>query len=171
MSNSAPGPQSMRCPKCNQTDRTDFSKCRFCGTRYDAVITKASGGGVDVGGFLRSWPGFIVLLVIVAFVARPIRNMLIGTAVNSSVQGTSQTITDSNAALQANPKDFDALVKRGDAYMVVFRTDKAVEDYTAAIALRPKSAELYRKRAAAYDALSNADGAKQDIEAAKALEH
>ena len=30
------------CPKCKQTDSTDFSKCRHCGTRYDARLT-ASG--------------------------------------------------------------------------------------------------------------------------------
>ena len=28
------------CPSCNQRDATSFSKCRFCGTRYDATMEK-----------------------------------------------------------------------------------------------------------------------------------
>jgi thiol-disulfide isomerase/thioredoxin len=28
------------CPSCRQKDMTSFSTCRFCGTRYDAIIPK-----------------------------------------------------------------------------------------------------------------------------------
>ncbi|HEY9755708.1 MAG TPA: thioredoxin domain-containing protein [Oculatellaceae cyanobacterium] len=35
-----------KCPSCRQTDYTSFSTCRFCHTRYDAVI-KDTGGGLD----------------------------------------------------------------------------------------------------------------------------
>ena len=30
-------PTKKRCPKCKEVDVTTFSKCRNCGTRYDAV--------------------------------------------------------------------------------------------------------------------------------------
>lgn len=30
----------MTCPNCDKKDRTSFSKCRFCHTRYDAIIEK-----------------------------------------------------------------------------------------------------------------------------------
>lgn len=30
----------MTCPNCDRKDRTSFSKCRFCHTRYDAIIEK-----------------------------------------------------------------------------------------------------------------------------------
>jgi thioredoxin 1 len=35
------------CPKCKQKDVTSFSKCRDCGTRYDAHIEEPRGGGID----------------------------------------------------------------------------------------------------------------------------
>jgi thiol-disulfide isomerase/thioredoxin len=35
-----------KCPSCRQTDVTDFSTCRYCHTRYDAVI-KQSGRSLD----------------------------------------------------------------------------------------------------------------------------
>ncbi|MBP6746797.1 hypothetical protein KA344_16280 [bacterium] len=30
----------MTCPNCDRKDKTSFSKCRFCHTRYDAIIEK-----------------------------------------------------------------------------------------------------------------------------------
>ncbi|CAN5512469.1 hypothetical protein BH11CYA1_BH11CYA1_27270 [soil metagenome] len=30
----------MTCPNCDKKDRTSFSKCRFCHTKYDAIIEK-----------------------------------------------------------------------------------------------------------------------------------
>ncbi len=35
------------CPSCRATDVTSFSKCRFCGTRYDAVIARPSPLNLD----------------------------------------------------------------------------------------------------------------------------
>jgi thioredoxin 1 len=35
------------CPRCKQKDFTNFSKCRNCGTRYDAHIEEPRGGGLD----------------------------------------------------------------------------------------------------------------------------
>jgi thiol-disulfide isomerase/thioredoxin len=37
------------CPKCRQQDTTDFSTCRFCGTRYDAKVGKGINERVVVG--------------------------------------------------------------------------------------------------------------------------
>jgi thioredoxin 1 len=31
------------CPSCRQSDYTDFSTCRFCHTRYDAVVPNSKG--------------------------------------------------------------------------------------------------------------------------------
>ncbi|MBK7746073.1 MAG: hypothetical protein IPP57_00655 [Candidatus Obscuribacter sp.] len=28
------------CPKCRKQDYTSFSKCRFCGTKYDAIVNE-----------------------------------------------------------------------------------------------------------------------------------
>jgi len=53
-----------QCPRCKQKDNTDFSSCRFCGVRYDAVPQKTdSGMGLKVG----FWPFIIILFAIVWF--------------------------------------------------------------------------------------------------------
>ncbi len=35
------------CPSCHKKDFTSFSKCRYCGTSYSAVIKK-HGGDIDI---------------------------------------------------------------------------------------------------------------------------
>lgn len=35
------------CPSCREKDVTSFSKCKFCGTRYDAVISRPSPLNLD----------------------------------------------------------------------------------------------------------------------------
>jgi thioredoxin 1 len=35
------------CPSCKKRDFTSFSKCRYCGTRYDAKIDSNQGMGID----------------------------------------------------------------------------------------------------------------------------
>ncbi len=39
--------QSCPNPTCKRKDITDFSKCKHCGTRYDAQFPTASKGGLD----------------------------------------------------------------------------------------------------------------------------
>ena len=39
-----PGDRPKTCPRCAKQDLTSFSSCRFCGTKYDAVIPKQKGG-------------------------------------------------------------------------------------------------------------------------------
>jgi hypothetical protein len=170
MTNPGSGQESKRCPKCKQTDRTDFSSCRFCGTRYDAAVP-SRGGGFDIGQFMGSKAGIGVVIFLILVIGRPLGNAIQRTLIRHTINDNSQAITDANSALQANPNDFDAHVKRADAYMVIFRADKAIEDYSAALAARPNSAAVLRKRAAAYDAMSDGGDSKRDIEAAKALEH
>ncbi|MDZ4837135.1 MAG: thioredoxin domain-containing protein [Candidatus Melainabacteria bacterium] len=47
------------CPSCRGKDVTDFNKCRFCGTRYDAVIEVKKSKGSNI--FVRNL-GLIVLV-------------------------------------------------------------------------------------------------------------
>ena len=64
-----------RCPRCKQKDETDFSTCRFCGTKYSAIITKEKVRGLDtfdLGSFLRSKGGFFIFLVLVTLLKGPI---------------------------------------------------------------------------------------------------
>jgi thioredoxin 1 len=53
------------CPMCKGKDITAFSKCRFCGARYDAVAEK-SGGGINQGVLLF---GSLAVLGLIGFFA------------------------------------------------------------------------------------------------------
>ena len=64
---------SKRCVRCKQLDQTDFLTCRFCGTRYDAVIQVGQIPGVSFGARLRSIPFLICFLAVIVFI-RPIIN-------------------------------------------------------------------------------------------------
>jgi hypothetical protein len=157
------------CPNCKAKDTTDFSTCRHCNYRYDYVAPNRD-EGFDVGKMLKHPAGFIIFLVLCAVVFKPLRDIAIGAAVNKQVDSISSDLETSTQKLKANPKDYDALIKRGDALMVVFHTDGAVADYTAAIAARPGSAEAYRKRAEAYKALNDSAAEQKDLQMAEKLE-
>jgi hypothetical protein len=60
------------CVRCKQKDTTDFSSCRFCGTRYDAVLPVSKERSTDIGAMLRSWPALIVILLVLSFLQGPI---------------------------------------------------------------------------------------------------
>ena len=124
-----------------------------------------------MGEFLRSPIGWIVFLIIVAFVLKPVRNFLVGAAVHQANVDTATILRTSADALKKNPADYDALMKRGDAYITMFQANLAVGDFTAAIALRPKSADAYLKRAAAYEALGEQALAQKDRDTANSLGH
>lgn len=159
-----PGPISKRCPKCNQVDITDFSDCRFCGTRYDWVRPQKH---FDAGAFIRSPISVIILLY---FLARGV-DMLAQAGIKHLASDARNTIAATTNTLKQDPNNYDALVKRGYAYYVLGKWDMAVNDYTAAIAVQPRLAEAYRKRADAYDAMSNSDTARKDRETAASLSH
>jgi len=63
-----------RCPSCHQSDITDFSTCRFCHTRYDAVIKAAPESSI---GKQLVAPIAIVLLVLgpIALIAHHAREV------------------------------------------------------------------------------------------------
>jgi tetratricopeptide (TPR) repeat protein len=161
--------ETKKCPSCGKSDTTDFSTCRFCQERYD-YIPKTQKEEFDIGAALRSPIGFFIFLVLVAVVFKPVRDLVMGAAVVNQIDNTHQAITVNTAKLKQNPKDYDALINRGDAYMVMFKSNLAAEDYSAAIAVRPISAEAYRKRADAYKALSDNVNAEKDLQKAATLE-
>lgn len=165
-----PGPRSKQCPRCSKKDITDFSTCRFCGTHYDFVPQKQK-NGFDLGQFLRSRWGMRICFFTIIPLAIFGRNLFMGAAVRTVLTDSTSTISDTTIALRQNPRDCEALVKRGDAYMVVFRAKQAVDDYSSAIAIRPHSADLYRKRAAAYEALAKLEEARKDRQTADSFSH
>jgi hypothetical protein len=65
--------QSKKCTRCKQLDQTDFSSCRFCGTRYDAVIQVGKVRGEGFGAKLRSVP-FLICFLLAVILIRPLIN-------------------------------------------------------------------------------------------------
>lgn len=80
------------------------------------------------------------------------------------------TISQTTTVLNANPNDFDALVKRGYAYYTVTSCGKAIEDYTKALAVR-RNADVLRKRADAYELAKQTQEAARDRKEADELKN
>jgi tetratricopeptide (TPR) repeat protein len=71
------------------------------------------------------------------------------TAIKEIKTDSKTVIKDTTNILRQNPRNYDALTRRGYAYFSLFKPKDAISDYTSALGILP-SAELYRKRADAY---------------------
>jgi tetratricopeptide (TPR) repeat protein len=162
--------KSKNCVRCKKTDQTEFSKCRYCGTRYDSVPEKAESPGLDVGALLRSPVFLLSVCALTMFVGRPLTDRLTTDAARQVLKDTKHSLQDANVKLNATPFDVKSLTKRAEASLTLCRPDSAVADYSTAIEIEPKSAALYRKRASAYEAWGKHDEAKKDREKANSLD-
>jgi len=166
------GPSTKICPNkiCHQKDITDFSTCRYCGAKYDMsdVKQRYRQNDFNFGDFIRKPSGYIILLVsiiVLGFCREGIIDMLTG-KIEKNAASTIKTETD---VLSADPQNYDALIKRGDAYWATEETKLAFDDYSSAIKANPALPIAYEKRAIMYDAMSNFESAKQDRQTAKSL--
>ena len=82
-----------------------------------------------------------------------------------------QDIKEASETLGKDASNYDALMKRAEAYQVGFNSSRAIADYTSAIAIRSGSAEAYQKRADVYEAMGDMDNARKDRETAARLNH
>jgi multidrug transporter EmrE-like cation transporter len=130
----------------------------------------------DGNGLLKAKENAVALSAILAIAGiLLISCSMIGVhALQKSVLGLEVTdlkgdIRRDTSAVHANASDFDALVRRGDAYWASFDCKHAVDDYTNALKLRPDAAEVYRKRATVEEAMMHSDEAAKDWEMAKRL--
>ncbi len=90
-----------RCPKCKEKDLTSFSSCRFCGTKYDAVIeAPKKGASFDVGEILRSWPGLIIVIAILVVCRDLITDAILIVAAKSEVAKQEKAIEGEKAGGQ-----------------------------------------------------------------------
>ena len=61
------------CVRCKQKDITEFSTCRFCGTRYDALLPQARPqSSFDLGSILRSRLGLFIVLTFCVLLRGPL---------------------------------------------------------------------------------------------------
>jgi hypothetical protein len=159
------GPQRMTCRRCLKIDKTDFSKCRHCGTKYD--WTPPNKGGSSGANFWKG-VGLIVSLFVVGYLMRgslgPVLAMLQG---NVNVQNEA-IVAETTEILKKDPKNVDALSRRASAEFDMFRADLAEKDLTTAIGISP-SAALYTKRATVYQSLTHEDKAAADRKMAEQL--
>jgi tetratricopeptide (TPR) repeat protein len=80
-----------------------------------------------------------------------------------------EDLKTANTALQQNSQDYDAYLKRGDAYWTKFMLDPAIADYSTAIALHPERSDAYDKRANVYDMQKRFGEAQSDRKRSKEL--
>ncbi len=71
-------------------------------------------------------------------------------------------MTDLNKAIELNPDDYEALLRRGCAYAIKGDLDKALTDFDQAITLDSAFAEAYFNRALAHAAKNEIDKATAD---------
>jgi hypothetical protein len=158
-------PQRMTCPKCLKIDKTDFSKCRHCGTKYD--WTPENKNGFSGGNFWKGG-GLLVALFVVGYMLRgslgPVLLMMQG-KVNAQSEAI---VAETTATLKNDPKNVDALTRRANAEFDMFRADLAEKDLTAAINISP-SAALYKRRAMIYQSLTQETEAAADRKMAEQL--
>ena len=73
------------------------------------------------------------------------------------------TIADLTKAIEANPKDTDARLRRGRAYLDANRCELAIVDFTKAIDLKPRDYNGYCIRGVAYELLGEHEKAIADF--------
>src|SRR4030067_1139983 len=73
-----------------------------------------------------------------------------------------QIISDSNRAIEKNPRDFEAYYNRGNAYDDKGEYDLAIADFNKAIKIDPKDAKAYYNRGIVYRRKGNLDRAIAD---------
>jgi Tfp pilus assembly protein PilF len=100
--------------------------------------------------------------------------VLIGAAVITGVSGCKKkepdnAIADHKKAIEINPKNAEAYICRGFAFMAVKKMDKAIADWTEAIQLAPNPAESYFYRGTAYSIIGESEKAREDFLKAKGL--
>lgn len=166
--NTSSCPGAKLCPKCRKSDETEFSTCRYCGTRYDWQRPEIH-ETFDLGSFLRTGSGLFIVLLFCCVFLKPIRNLAVRLATHAVITDSAGTISSATRELQANPSDYNALLKRADAESVLFRSDKALADCNAAINLRPNDRQGYLARAHVYESLGQMDQAANDQTRANAL--
>jgi len=75
-------------------------------------------------------------------------------------------IETSSRALKNNPNDYEALLKRGNAYRDKGDLDKAIADYTSALKIKPNFPEALSSRGYVYYFMDQFDKAIEDYTAA-----
>jgi tetratricopeptide (TPR) repeat protein len=160
------------CPKCKQTDHTDFSTCRNCGWTYGAVPLKMKSEHDDsnFGSYLRNG-GLVVVLLAATWFAKPLLKQFVYHSSNSEMDSAVVRIERAGKDLERNPKDVDALLKRAHNLYVLGEVEAAAEDYNSAVALLPQSSKVYRERATFYESIGDIELAKKDRQQADKLGH
>lgn len=74
-----------------------------------------------------------------------------------------------NAAIERNPNDWDAYLRRAEANHALNQREAATLDYTKSIALHPTEAFLYLRRGRHYNTLKACDSEIRDFEMAMPL--
>ena len=194
--NNTANPSAKRCINkvCRKTDLTDFSTCKYCGFAYDhlpARFNQSQTGRKSI--FENPMPLIRVGIAVGSIVATLYLTSVFGThhsgvsgyrsgRVNASIPAAfvvffsqkmlakaDQDIQSASATLASDPKNYDAYIKRGDAYWTKTLMNDALTDYTSAIAINPNGADAYDKRANIYDAMTSYDLAKKDRDKAASL--
>jgi Tfp pilus assembly protein PilF len=182
---------------CRQTDVTDFSTCRYCGTRYDgkidryvdnpSLIERLSNNPMAV----MAVGGVVASVVATLYLASVLPNSHSHSYSTGSRRGggglaaipaavcyfiadhmaskAQDTITNNSNVLTSDPTNYNALVSRGDAHYTRMEMGAALTDYDSAISVNPKDAEAYEKRAIIYDAMGNYPLAAKDRDNASNL--
>jgi tetratricopeptide (TPR) repeat protein len=96
---------------------------------------------------MRKWVTALVILCILGIAAPYISSYV---AYRKSPIRQEQAILDFNKALEENPKDAEAYLKRGIAQAEKGRYKQAISDYNKAIEINPRNAKAYINRGYAY---------------------
>lgn len=159
------------CPKCKQTDHTDFSTCRNCGWTYSAVPPKMkSEHDNSFGTFLRGG-GLIIVVLIISWTVKPLLRAFIHEGKSKAEYNATYEISKADDELEKNPQNVDALLQRAHGFYVIGEVEAASQDYNSAVAAQPQSAKVYRERAAFYESIGDTGLAKKDKQQAEKLGH
>jgi hypothetical protein len=117
---------------------------------------------------MRKWLTPLVIICILGIVAANIWSYV---AYRKNLIRQEQAISDFNKALEINPGDAEAYLRRGNAQAEKGRYKQAISDYTKALQINPKDAMVYVIRATAYYFQREYDKSWKDVEKAEYLGH
>ena len=89
--------------------------------------------------------------------------------VQIQLENFEESLFDLEAALKRDPKDFEALSTRGDAYAAMGSFDLAIEDYNQALSINPQDERALNNRANAFKIIGNREAALADYSRAIAI--
>ncbi len=88
---------------------------------------------------------------------------LIDTLGHDGLRGHVEHMTE---AVEANPRDADALLSRGMTYAELGDHRRAVDDFSRLIAINPNDADAYHERARSYSKMDELRSAMEDYDTA-----